>query len=133
METIRLERVEFIPRQLEPGILYVAEEFEVAVHLCACGCGNKVTTPLGPAEWRFSEKNGLPSLSPSIGNWQLPCRTHYVIANGRIRWAGNWSDTHVMAGRQAEEARRNEYYMALDAERGFWKRLWKKVTGWFGG
>jgi hypothetical protein len=113
MEEIRLEKVTYIPKELAPGILYVSEEFQVAVHLCACGCGNKVTTPLGPAEWAFKEKGGLPSLFPSIGNWQLPCRTHYVISKGRIRWAARWTDEKILAGRQREERRRAIYYSRL--------------------
>jgi hypothetical protein len=55
-----------------------------AGHLCACGCGNKVVTPLDPAEWSFRDRSGLPTLFPSIGNWQLPCRSHYLITDGRI-------------------------------------------------
>ena len=56
------------------GVLYVSEKYAVAGHLCACGCGNKVITPLRPEEWSFTEHNGLPSLWPSIGNWQLERR-----------------------------------------------------------
>ena len=48
MNTIKLERVQYMPKQLSPGILYVSEKYSVAGHLCACGCGNKVITPLGP-------------------------------------------------------------------------------------
>jgi hypothetical protein len=81
---IILQRVKYLPRDLAPGTLYVSEEFSVAGHLCACGCGNKVITPLAPAEWIFAERAGRPTLHPSIGNWQLPCRSHYVIANGQI-------------------------------------------------
>lgn len=127
MRTIALQRVTYLPRELAPGILYVSGEYAVAGHLCACGCGNKVITPLGPAEWTFSEQSGMPSLSPSIGNWQLPCRSHYVIAGGQIHWAGQWSETAVLAGRRSEEQRRQAYYAALHPERGFWHRLWN----WF--
>jgi hypothetical protein len=96
---ITLQRVQYLPRELAPGILYVSDEFAVAGHLCACGCGNKVVTPLGPAEWTFTERNGRPTLHPSIGNWQLPCRSHYVIAEGQIRWGDQWSEAQVFAGR----------------------------------
>ncbi len=126
MKTLVLERVEFMPADLAPGVLYVSEEYGVAGHLCACGCGNKVIVPLGPAEWTFHENGGRPTLRPSIGNWQLPCRSHYVISNGRIEWGDSWSDDGVIAGRRAEEARRVAYYAKLDQKRGFWRRLW----GW---
>jgi hypothetical protein len=110
VNTIRLERVQYMPNELSPGILYVSERYAVAGHLCACGCGNKVVVPLGPTEWSFTERQGLPSLWPSIGNWQLPCRSHYVIAQGRVDWAGAWSDEQILSGRRAEEQRRQAYY-----------------------
>jgi hypothetical protein len=133
ISTLQLAHVKFLPRELTPGVLYVSREYAVAGHLCACGCGNKVMTPLGPAEWSFSERDGRPALRPSIGNWQLPCRSHYVITDGRILWADQWSDTQILAGRQAEESRRQAHYAALDRERGFWRRLWKYVRALFSG
>jgi hypothetical protein len=126
------KHVTYVPKQLEPGILYISTEYAVAAHLCACGCGNKVVTPLGPAEWSFSERNGRATLRPSIGNWQLPCRSHYVITDGNIKWGGQWSDAKVKAGRRAEEARRQAYYASLDRARGFWGRIGKWVRGLFG-
>jgi hypothetical protein len=126
-EVIALRRVRYIPRTLEQGLLYVSEEFAVAAHLCACGCGNKVVTPLGPAEWAVSERNGVPTLHPSIGNWQLPCRSHYLIIDGRIRWARQWSDAEIAAGRQSEERRRRAYYAGLDQEPRVWVRIGKWI------
>lgn len=132
MDRIRLERTTYLPRELKPGILYVSEEYGVASHLCACGCGNKVTTPLGPVAWTFTEHNGQPSLMPSIGNWQLPCRAHYVIHRGTIQWHGQWSEAQVAAGRKAEQRRREVYYAQLDHERSWWVRLRKYLERAFG-
>jgi hypothetical protein len=132
VKTIKLERVQYVPKELSPGILYVSEKYSVAAHLCACGCGNKVVTPLGPAEWSFTEKTGQASLWPSVGNWQLPCRSHYVIGNGHIHWAGAWSDAQVAAGRSAEEYRRYVYYAEKAQSEGFlnWlRRLLQRVFG----
>ena len=42
-----LQRVRFIPDALEPGVLYVAEKYKTVHHLCACGCGETISTPLG--------------------------------------------------------------------------------------
>ena len=131
MNRIALRHVVHMPRELEPGILYVSQDYGVAGHLCACGCGNKVITPLGLAEWTFSERGGHPSLHPSIGNWQLPCRSHYVIAGGQIRWAAAWSEKQVKAGRHAEELRREKHYRSLDAQRGFWNRLRNWISSIF--
>lgn len=132
MNRLLLQQVKYVPRELSPGILYVSTEYKVAAHLCACGCGNKVVTPLGPAEWTFSEKGGRPTLRPSIGNWQLPCRSHYLITDGAVQWAGQWSDAQVLAGRRGEEQRRQAYYVSLDQGRGFWRGLWKRVQRFFG-
>lgn len=131
MKCIALKHVVHLPRQLEPGILYVSQEYSVAGHLCACGCGSKVITPLGPAEWSFSERGGQPSLRPSIGSWQLPCRSHYVIAGGQICWAPAWSDAQIKAGREAEQVRREAHYRALDSQRSFWGRLRNWVRSLF--
>ncbi len=133
MTRIALERTKYVPKELKPGILYVSEEYGVAAHLCACGCGEKVSTPLNPAGWRFTERGGKPSLDPSIGNWQLACKSHYVIYDGVIYPHGRWSEEMVLAGRQAEDRRRVAYYAKLDRERGFWARLWKFIRSMFGG
>jgi Family of unknown function (DUF6527) len=100
----------------------------------ACGCGNKVMTPLGPTEWAFEDRSGKATLRPSVGNWQLPCQSHYVIANGNILWAKKWSAAQIAAGRRAEETRRQAHYEALVRARRGWfgeavQRL-KKFLNW---
>jgi Family of unknown function (DUF6527) len=132
IDSFRLERVQFVPKTLEIGVLYVADEFDIAIHRCACGCGLKVTTPLGPTEWQLTEKTGLPTLHPSVGNWQLPCRSHYLIIAGKVRWAGQWSETQVTAGRKSEEIRREAYYAARVRDRKWWVRFGKWLRGLLG-
>lgn len=105
-----LEKCYYVPSNLEAGILYFSEEFGVACHLCPCGCGNKIVTPIGPTEWSFSEKNGEPTLYPSVGNWQLPCRSHYWVEEGFIKWSYQWSEEQILSGRQREEQRRVSHY-----------------------
>ena len=105
-----LRRVRFMPEVFEPGVLYVSEEFGTAIHLCACGCGSKVNTPLGPTDWSFTDTALGPSLYPSIGNWQLPCRSHYWIEEGLVVWSGDWTPAQVTAGRAAERGRAEDYY-----------------------
>lgn len=83
-ENFRLGEVEFMPAKLEPGILYASQKYRTAAHLCACGCGEKVRTQLGPLGWRLTNGRTGPTLFPSIGNWQKPCRSHYIISNGRV-------------------------------------------------
>lgn len=85
---ISLKKHHYIPEELELGVLHVSEEFGAALHLCACGCGSKVSTPIGIGAkgWKFSDDEHGPSLWPSIGSFQLPCKSHYFITNGTVRW-----------------------------------------------
>lgn len=131
MTSISLQHVHYMPREFSPNILYVSQEYAIAGHLCACGCGEKIMTPLLPAEWRLMEENGLPSLWPSIGNWQLPCRSHYIITKGQVRWAGQWTDAQILAGRAGEQQRRDAYYAELDRKRGFWWHVWNAIKELF--
>ena len=110
MKKLKLQYVHFMPNDLDSGILYVSIEYGIAGHLCPCGCGNKIMTPLDPTEWSFYEEKGEPTLYPSIGNWQLPCRSHYWINKGRIEWSYNWTDKQVEAGRKAESEQKKQYY-----------------------
>jgi hypothetical protein len=131
-ETIRLQHVLYMPGTLEPGILYISKEFGTAAHLCACGCGSKVRTPLGPAEWSLTESPRGPSLHPSIGNWQIPCQSHYWIDQGNIRWAEKWTPEQIAMGRRGEEAGRRAYYDTLSRQQGGpLRRLWRWVIGLF--
>jgi hypothetical protein len=82
------EYVERFPSHLEEGVFYIAEPFSTAAHLCCCGCGTKIVTPLKPAKWSLTKQGGYISLWPSIGNSNAPCRSHYVIRKNRVEWEG---------------------------------------------
>ncbi|MBW3021253.1 hypothetical protein KY334_08210 [Candidatus Woesearchaeota archaeon] len=76
-----------MPKIKEPGILYISKEFELAIHLCACGCGGECVTPTN--EWHLREfEDGTVTLRPSIGNWngEKPYHAHYYITNNKIQW-----------------------------------------------
>lgn len=121
---IKLQHVDSMPKVLEPEILYVSLKYGTAAHLCPCGCGEKIRTPLGSVDWRLTDGKLGPSLYPSIGNWQKPCRSHYWIRNGKIVWAGDWSEDEVLEGRRREELRAQAHYEALDCqESGYFSRL----------
>lgn len=127
---IRLKHVTTMPQHLEPGILYVSREFETAHHLCACGCGSKVRTPLSPAEWRVEETPQGPTLRPSIGNWQLPCRSHYLITRGDVQWSNRWSDAQIEAGRASDQRRLVAHLESAGRQREI--SWWRKVIRWIG-
>lgn len=89
--------VKGIPRDLEAGVLYVSMEYGTAVHSCCCGCGHEVVTPLTPTDWCLTFNGETISLWPSIGNWNLPCRSHYVIESNRVIGAGHWDRDRIVA------------------------------------
>lgn len=113
-ESLSHEFVEDIPADLEEGKLYVSIRYRTAVHRCACGCGSKVVTPIKPARWHLSFDGDSVALQPSVGNWQFPCRSHYVIERDRERWAFPWTDEQVQLGRKRAASELRRYY----AERG---------------
>lgn len=92
---LRHTYVEYIPAKLEPGALYISKKYKTASHLCCCGCGLKVVTPLNPAQWKLTDHGQTVSLSPSIGNWSFPCKSHYIVDHSRIRWASEMSEQKI--------------------------------------
>lgn len=86
LHQITPELVELAPRDLQPGRLYISNKYRAAVHLCCCGCGEKVVTPLSPAEWQAEVSHGRATLHPSIGNGAMACMSHYFIRNNRVIW-----------------------------------------------
>lgn len=131
--TFKLQHVDYMPKELDPGILYVSEEFDIAMHLCACGCGSKVKTPLGPTEWSFTETQDGPSLRPSVGNWQQPCQSHYWIDRGEVLWSEKWTPEQIATGRRFEQERREAYYESRSRHRGgILYRFWHWIKSLFG-
>ncbi|MCR4308012.1 MAG: DUF6527 family protein [Candidatus Berkelbacteria bacterium] len=116
-----LEVVEFIPEQLDDGILYVSKKYSTAVHACACGCGEEVVTPLNPTDWIFKSEKAGPSLHPSVGNWSYKCQSHYFIRRGKVVWAGRWTSDQITKERARDLS--SKYHHFEDVNRG------KKKTG----
>jgi hypothetical protein len=109
----RHELVDAIPERLQRGILYVAKDGDVAGHLCACGCGREVITPLSSTDWSLTVGRRGATLDPSIGNWAFPCRSHYLIWDGGVVWASDMSTRAIALGRQRDKARKRLLYEAL--------------------
>lgn len=108
--TFTPEFVEYIPRQLDNGVLYVSIPYCTAVHKCACGCGNKVVTPISPADWQILFDGDGVSLFPSVGNWGFPCKAHYWVRSNQVFWAKAWSSDQIARGRARESHSRTEYF-----------------------
>lgn len=123
------EFVDSAPEELEHGILYASMKYATTMHLCCCGCGNEVVLPLRPTGWRLTFDGESISLSPSVGNWSFPCRSHYWIERSRVRWGGAWTDEQVEAGRRRTLSERT---VAVHGDGGLTvvlRRLWRAVVG----
>lgn len=139
----RLEHrfVQYIPEQLEPGVIYISMEYATAAHSCCCGCGEQVITPFTPTDWKLTFDGETVSLWPSIGNWNFSCRSHYIIRNSRIVSAEPWDDDRISWGRHRDKTRKERYYSDTNTftdgqnpnekpmaqESGLWDRIKRKV------
>ena len=99
-----------IPESLEPGVLYVSMEYATAVHSCCCGCGKEVVTPFTPTDWKMTFDGQAISLWPSVGNWTLLCRSHYVVKDGIVIEARPWSDEEIVAERRRNRTAKVRHY-----------------------
>lgn len=103
--------VESAPQTLEPAVLYVSIRHKNVLHLCACGCGFEVVTPLAPHRWHLIFDGETISLEPSVGNSVLPCRSHYFITNSEVDWHRPMTDKSIAWARRRDQR-------ALDAALG---------------
>ena len=113
MKTIQHKFIEFIPNAPEQGILYISIEYRTAVHLCICGCGNKVVTPISPTDWEIRFNGKTVSLYPSIGNWNFECKSHYFITRNEIHHARRWDDWEIEEGRKDDAENKKSIFKKL--------------------
>ena len=144
MRSLHHQFVEYLPETLEPAMLYISLEYVTASHLCCCGCGEEVVTPFSPVSWRMTFDGETVSLWPSIGNWNLRCRSHYIIDRGRVVVAGPWTDKQVAAERQRDKSAKSDYFAIKSEvpslpkspvnppperrETNWWSKTWRR---WF--
>jgi hypothetical protein len=104
-DELRPAFVETFPASMEPGVLYVSLPYRTCGHLCCCGCGNEVITPLSPAQWSLTYDGESVSLAPSVGNWALRCQSHYWIRRGKIHWSRRYSAEEIDENRYRDRLR----------------------------
>ena len=133
-----------IPESVEPGVLYVSMEYATAMHSCCCGCGEEIVTPFTPTDWKMTFDGQAISLWPSVGNWTLPCRSHYVVREGAVTQARRWTDEEIAAERRRDRAAKARHYgtaamtelgveQSADARDGalgtsWWRLAWNWVS-----
>lgn len=72
--------VDYIPSELDQFKIYISEENKVSIHKCLCGCGEKVVMPLNNKGWSLEKYSDEKiTFYPSIGNYNFPCNSHYII------------------------------------------------------
>lgn len=133
------EFVDTIPEDIKEGLLYISTRFRTACHLCACGCGSRVVTPIKPAKWKFTYDGVTVSLSPSMGRWQLPCRSHYWICNSNVIWSRAFTEEEIEATLYRDKRDLHDYYAARQEtsstkpneapKHGLLSRLWRRISG----
>jgi hypothetical protein len=123
------EFVEFIPDSLVEGKLYISMQFSTAIHKCCCGCGIEVVTPFSPTDWKLIFNGVSISLTPSIGNWNFKCRSHYWIKEGQIIWASDMSSDQINIGRKHDQLRKAEQFNQQNI--GLLKNTWRTIQKWW--
>lgn len=133
VEQLTPKFVEFIPKYLEPGVIYVSGEYTTTAHQCACGCGEKVVLPLHPTDWQLSFDGKSITMRPSVGNWSFPCRSHYLITNNRIAWANDWSEGQIRAGRKGAQLGKSNWYhqTSNSSNEEVGSKIGQRKQGWF--
>lgn len=70
-------------------------------------------------------------MRPSVGNWQKPCKSHYLIIRGEVVWAEQWTKEEIAAGRRTEAARRDAYYDKRYGDAGVLQRFRRQLKKLF--
>jgi len=78
--------VDSAPAVLEPAKIYISTKYRAIIHLCLCGCGEKVLLNLDPDGWSFTFDGRSISIHDSVGNVGIPCRSHYLVRRNRVVW-----------------------------------------------
>jgi hypothetical protein len=132
--TISHEFVDVIPDHLDEGILYICIPYTTAVHKCFCGCGHEVVTPLAPRQWSLICDGETISLTPSIGNWSFPCRSHYWIRAGEVHKARAFTATEIAALRADDRELLQHHYESRSTGKSKadqpTKRWWTRLATW---
>ncbi|NJC41029.1 hypothetical protein GGQ87_001287 [Brevundimonas alba] len=144
-DRIRAAFVGGVPDRLEEGVLYVSLEHDAMLHLCACGCGHEVSTPLGPTDWRLTWDGASISLSPSVGSGALACRSHYLIERNAVRWLMPMTDWSIADEQDRTRAAKDRYWgpttsgndtpdatqpaTPVPTNPSWWGRMWNRVFG----
>lgn len=121
----RYQLVDRIPTQMREGVVYHTQEFELAGVLCACGCSHRITL-LVPDSHEVWDEGGYATIRPSVGVFDAPCKSHYVISAGDVQWLPAFTGAQAAKIMHSQIAR----HVARDAKPvSCWQRAKTAVLG----
>lgn len=85
--------VESAPAHLEPGLLYISIKYHTVLHLCPCGCGEEIVTPIARDQWHLEWDGESVSLSPSVAT--TACHADHTILFAMTRLYGVRSEAKI--------------------------------------
>ena len=114
------QQVDRIPEELQLGVVYHNQEFELAQLLCACGCGHRVTL-LVPDGHQVISEGELATIRPSIAVLDSACKSHYFITAGNVIWLESFSNSAAKSVMKSQIAR----HASKDKRPRNWKdKIW---------
>ena len=111
----RYQGVVRTPATLIEGIVYHNEDFELATLLCACGCGHRITLMV-PDSHEVFDHAGMATVRPSIGVFDAPCLSHFIISAGDVKMLEPFSARQASGVMQRQVAR----HLEVDNVRAPW-------------
>ena len=130
-KTWQLIWVEDMPETMEGGKIYLSIKHRLTEHLCACGCRAEVSLPLGRNDWKIEYDGETVSIWPSVGNWQLPCKSHYIIRENKTRWCRRWFEKGILTGRARGRKEKQQDIEKRQKKRKWWKQIFRIICGEF--
>jgi hypothetical protein len=68
---------------------------------------------LVPTEWTLTIVGNAITLSPSVGNWNHPCQSHYLIRANKVIWVGAMTKNQIEFGRVKDRINKDTYFGKL--------------------
>lgn len=77
-------------KEMKENVIYASIEYGCSQHKCLCGCGEIATMSLKPT-WEdgwdlITNSKDVYSFTPSIGNYNFPCKSHYIITKNKANF-----------------------------------------------
>jgi hypothetical protein len=80
--------------QTEKETLYIFEEDMISWHICPCylddkienKCPGRIVRLKMDTNWKFDIEEDIPTIHPSVSNVSLPCKSHYFLTAGELKF-----------------------------------------------